>query len=394
MTVQTTIAGADDYALQAAISAYSDEAYTAARKISSTGIMGSNPLIDKNTETFTGQLRWRKPINQVVNTASITDATDGELSSYGTEFLNYVKTVRTHGARNINMKDLITQDDGLAKFGRDLAETRSQDEHNAVLSILKGVAISELLNGAHNASGAAGLGGQTFENDPTDKRYGFYVDLGASKIITDAAAANLGAQRATGFLNAFGMAFKDYEPEYAYLFASPAVMASLRSANLVDADRVVDGNVEFNTIFQGKFRLIQTRANQSLTAAQIAKINTGTGVDLVGTQCSFIVLPSAIAMENLNVPLPTEIDRNAGAYKGGGTTTVWHRWGYVLHPAGYSWTGEQEDFPTDAAYSSVMAAGVQTPLIDAADALANTSGVWTRKTSSALSLGILPVFHS
>jgi hypothetical protein len=41
-----------------------------------------------------------------------------------------------------------------------------------------------------------------------------------------------------------------------------------------------------------------------------------------------------------------------------------------------------------------MEAGVQTPLIDAADALANTSGVWTRKTSSALSLGILPVFHS
>jgi hypothetical protein len=392
MTAQTDVKGAEDYVLQAAITAYSDEAYTAARKITSTGVVGSNPLITKDTETFIGQMRWRKPINQVVNTASITDSTDGELSSYGTDFLRYVKTVRTHGARKVNMKDLIIQDDGLAKFGRDLAETRSQDEHNALLSVLKGVAISELMYGAHNMSGAAGLGGQTFENDPNDKRYGFYIDLGASKTISEAAPANIGAQRANAFLNAFGMAYKDYEPDYAYLFTSPETMASLRSANLIDEDRVVDGNVEFNTIFQGKFRLIQTRANQALTAAQIAKINGGAGVNLVGTKCSFIVLPSALAMENLNVPLPTEIERKASAYKGGGTTTIWHRWGYVIAPAGYDWSGEQEDFPSDADYMSVMDGGTQTPLIDAA--IATSKGVWTRKTSSALSLGILPVFHS
>jgi hypothetical protein len=246
MTVKTNLAGADQYVLQEAISAYSDEAYTNAKKLSGTGIVGSNPNIDTNTETFIGQVRWFKPLNPTVNVASLTDANDGQKTNYASDFLNYVKTVRTHGAEKVNMQQVVTQQDGLAKIGRDFAETRAQDEHNAILSILKGVAISEALNGAAAGSGSAGLGGQTFDNDPTDKRYGFYVDLGASKAVVDASTINQGAARAQGFLNAFGMAYKDYEPEYAYLVTSPEVMASLRSANLVDSDTVTDGNVTFS----------------------------------------------------------------------------------------------------------------------------------------------------
>ena len=391
MTVRTDVVA--DYVLQEALSAYSDEAYTTARKLSGTGIVGSNPLINKDTETFVGQLRWFKPMNPNINVASLTDPTDGTTTSHSSAYQRYVKTVRTTGARNVNLKDIITQQDGLAKYGRDFGEFRAQDEHNAILSVLKGVAISELLNGAASGSGSTGLGGQTFDNDPTDKRYGFYVDMGISPVVSAPSASHQGAARAEAFLRALGMAYKDYEPEYVYLVTSPEVLASLRSANLVDQTKVTEGNIMFDTIFQGKFRLIQTRARQSLTSAELLKANTGGGVDVVGTKTSFIVLPGALAMEQLTIPVPVEIERKAAAYKGGGTTEIWNRWGYVVSPAGYDWNGADNAFPSDAEYMGVRAGTTLSSLADATDALANTSGVWARKATSALSLGIFPIFH-
>lgn len=394
MTARTNVPGADTYVLQEAISAYSDEAYTNAKKLSGTGIVGDNPNIDTGTETFVGQVRWMKPLNPTVNVASLTDATDGTKTNFASDYLNYVKTVRTHGAEKVNMQQIVSQQDGLAKVGRDFAETRAQDEHNAILSVLKGVAISEAMYGAGAASGSAGLGGQTFDNDPTSKRYGFYVDLGSNKPVVAATTAIQGAARAEGFLNAFGMAYKDYEPEFAYLVTSPEVMASLRSANLVDETTVTDGMVTFSTIFNGKFRLIQTRAAQSLSTAELTKLNTGNGVDIVGAKTSFIVLPGALAMRGLSVPDSVEITRDGNKYKGGGSTSIWYRWGYVLAPAGYDWAGSQNQFPSDADYMKAVAAdGNAVGLTSAADGLSGFKGTWARKTASALSLGILPVFH-
>jgi len=394
MSVNTNLAGASNEVLQEVLSAYSDEAYTNARKLSGTDIVGGNPLIDTNTETFVGQIRWHSPLNPTVNVASLTDATDGTVTTYSSDYLKYIKTVRTNGAKKVNMQQVVTQIDGLAKIGRDFGETQGQDEHDSILAVLKGVALSEALMGAASATGQAGLGGQNFDNDPTEMRNGFYVDLGSEKVVSAATSANQGAARAEAFLMAMGMAYKDYEPPFAYLITSPEVVASLRSANLVDQDRVVDGSVEFNTIFQGKLRLIQTRAAQGLTAAERTKVNTGAGVDIVGAKTSFIVLPGALAMENLAVPEPTEIDRNASSYKGGGTTTIWRRWGYVLAPAGYDWVGDEEAFPTNEAYRYVIEAGTGKTLVTATNALADTTGTWKRKTASALSLGILPVFHA
>lgn len=395
MTAVTNLAGASTSVLQEAISAYSDEAYTSAKKLSGTAIVGSNSSIDVNTETFIGQIRWEKPLNPTINVASLTDPTEGDKTSSAEDFLTYIKTVRTHGAEKVNMKQVVTQKDGLAKIGRDFGETKAQDEHNAILSVLKGVALTEVLYGAAAGSGATGLGGQTFDNDPTDKKYGFYVDLGASKLVVDATASAQGAQRAEGFLQAMGKAWKDYEPEYAYLITSPEVMASLRSANLVDQDGVTEGNITFNTLFQGKLRLIQTRAAQSFSAAERTKINTGAGVDIVGTKTSFIVLPGALAMEALAVPDETEIERSAGKYKGGGVTNIWYRWGYVLAPAGYDWIGLNNKFPSDAEYMYAKEGATPLALTSVVSGtLASTSGTWARKTSSALSLGILPVFHA
>jgi len=393
MSAIDNLAGADQFVLQSVLGQYSDEAYTNARKISSTGIVSSNPDVNTDTETYMGQMRWHQPLNPTINVGSLTDSTDGVTTDISSAFLRYIKTARTHGSEKVNLQSVITQEDKFKKITRDFGETRNRDEHNSVLAVCKGVTISEVINGAAAGSGQAGLGGQTFENDPTDSRYGFYVDLGAEGVVSAASAANIGAQRATGFLDAMGMAFKDYEPEYAYLMASPRVMASLRAANLVDSDRVTDGNVEFNTIFEGKFRLIPTRAMQSLSSAQLTKLNTGAGVDLVGDLTTFIVLPGAISMNALSIDTPVEIDRDASAFKGGGKTEIWYRWGNIYHPAGYNWVGDEEKFPSDAEYMYGVESGTPTAVTGLTDALADVTGTWERKTASALTLGILPVFH-
>ena len=49
------------FALQSALSAYSDEMYTNAKKLSGTAIVGTNAQIDPSTETFIGQARFFKP---------------------------------------------------------------------------------------------------------------------------------------------------------------------------------------------------------------------------------------------------------------------------------------------------------------------------------------------
>jgi len=379
------------YVLQTTIGAYAQEAYTDARRITNSGIVSPNPTIDANDETFTGQLRWIKPINPVINVASLVDPTDGVPTNFSSSFLTYIKTVRTSGAVKVNLTEAVTREDGLKIYGDQAANIRMIDENNAILSILKGIALSEVLRGAGTTTAGVGLGGQTFDNDPTNSRYGMYVDLGNSPIVSN---DGTGAQRVMELIEALGMAWKDYEPEYVYMFADPMMVAGLRSANLI-GEKVTDGSIEFETILEGKVRLVKSRTNTSFSPAERTAINTGAGVDLVGTRTSFVVLPGAIAFEPVNIPKPVGIDSDESAYHGGGTTEMWNRWGFVAHPVGYDWKGPQTKFPSDADYQSVeVTDDVLVPITHASVTDADlASAVWQRKTSSALSLGILPIFH-
>jgi hypothetical protein len=386
------------YVIQTSITAIAAEAYTDARRISASGIVSGNSTIDPSQETFIGQLKWDTPMNNIINIASLVDPTNGVPSNFSADFLNYIKTARTQGAYKVNLTELVTKEDALTKMGTGFANGRVKDEENAFLAVLKGVAFSEAFRGAASVEGASvGLGGQTFDNDPTNRNYGFYVDLGNNPLVS---SVGVGAARVFGLVQALGMAWKDYEPDYAYLVIDPALMANLRSANLIDTDRVSDGPIEFESIFSGKFRLVMSRTNTSFNTTELAAINGGSGVDIVGTRTSFVVLPGAIAFENLTIPKPTGIDENEASYHGGGSTDVWNRWGYVMHPVGYDWRGPTNKFPSDADYKGVTVgdgSNIVVPITDAS-VTANTNedtveSVWRRKATSALTMGILPVFH-
>jgi len=351
-----------------AISAYSDEAYTTAKKLNSTGLVGTDARISTTGESFTGQLRWYKPLVANINVASLTNAANGTYTDVSTEIADYIKSVRTFGSQQVNLQQVISQEDGLLKIARDFAEVRGTDESNAVVSILKGVASYEVSRGA-------GIVG--FSTDADTSSVGAFVDINAASVFGDAAsnaaterklfdATAIGAARGQRLFQAIGMAYKDNEPDFMYMVTSPEVLAELRAANLVDTTTVMDGNLSFQTVFGGKFRLVVSRVDQGNLAASA-------NVNAQSVKTTFIVKPGSIAFSPIAMPAPVEVDRDAASYTGGGSTSIWYRYGFVMHPMGYDWAGSTAAFATNSAYS--------------------TAGSWARKMD-ALNLGILPILHA
>lgn len=358
-----------------AISAYSDEAYTNAKKLNGTGIVAADQRINPTGESFIGQFRWYKPLNATVNVASLSNAADGTYTSIATDVADYIKSVRTFGAEQVNLQEVVSKQDGLAKIARDFAEVRAQDEHDALLSVMKGVSLYETTLGDAGGTGNGGI--VSFDTDADAANTGFFVDINAAGLHGNAAtgagdarklfdSTAIGAARGERLFRSIGAAFKDYEPDYMYIVTSPEVMAEMRAANLVDETMVTDGNLTFNTIFAGKFRLVMTRSNQMITAS-------AGDLNAQSTKCTFIVKPGSVAAAAINVQTPVEVDRNAASYTGGGSTNVWYRWGYVMHPMGYDWAGATTAFATNANYAAAAS--------------------WGRKMDS-LNLGILPIFHA
>jgi hypothetical protein len=352
-----------------AISAYADEMYTNAKKLNSTGIIGTDARIDPTGESFIGQMRWYKPLAANINVASLSSANEGAYTDVSTEISDYIKTVRTFGSQQVNLQQVVSQQDGLSKIARDFSEVRGQDESDAIVATLKGVA-------AHEVSRGTGLVAYTTDADGAG--VGSFVDINAAGVFGAAAATSasdarklfdstaIGAARGERLFKAIGMAFKDYEPDFMYMVTSPEILAELRAANLVDTTTVTDGNLTFQTVFGGKFRLILSRVAQG-------DLSASANVNDQSTKTTFIVKPGAISFTNIAVPTPVEVERDAASYTGGGSTSIWYRYGFVVHPAGYDWAGATNAFATNTAYA--------------------TAGSWARKMN-ALNVGILPILHA
>jgi hypothetical protein len=360
------------FQIQRYVGAYSHEAYTAAKKLSGTALVGASAEINTSVEDFIGQFRWYKPSAANINVPSVVDATDGAYTETDTAFSKYAKTVRTYGAKEVNIQKVVSQEDGLAKIAKDFGEHKAQDEHNSVLETLNGVALAEVTRGG---------GVVSFTTDADNGSTGFFVDINAAGSFGAAAtsssderglvdAVGAGAAKGERLFKAIGMAWKDYEAPFYYMVTSPETLADLRNANLVDQTIVTEGNLEFSTIFNGKFRLLLSRA---LGADQSGSAN----VNDQSVKTTFIVRPQALAMEPLAVPMPVEMDRSARAHGGSGTTDIWYRWGYVVHPMGYNWAGSETAFVATSGAGGYDAAGS-----------------FVRGDAGYLNLGILPIMHA
>ena len=82
--------------------------------------------------------------------------------------------------------------------------------------------------------------------------------------------------------------------------------------------------------------------------------------------------------------------KRQNTYRGSGSTDIWYRWGYVLHPMGYNWSGADGQFATNA-QTDLGAGDGETPQRGGGNAY-NAAGSWERRFDT-LNLGILPIFH-
>lgn len=360
--------------VELAVTAYASERHTHAKLVNSTALVTAAAEIDTTGESFIGQMRWIKPVEAVINNASPSNSQDGVYSTLSTDIATYVKAMRSTAINQVNLSKLVTGNmDGIKIFGDNFAINRAKDEDDAISSVLKGVAANEAARGP-------GIVDIDAEHAPTSAtgaaRRGFYVDLNAEGMFGDAAtapeearglldAARMGGARGERLFRAIGAAWKDYEADYYYFITTPGMLADLRAANLIDDDRITDGNLQFQTIFNGKFRLIQSRLDRNV--APSASVNA------LSTKTSFIALPGCIGFKNIDIETPTEMARTPKAYGGGGTTEMWYRWAYIAHPRGYTWAGADDRGAENVNFTS--------------------GASWVRKVDP-LNLSILPIFHS
>jgi hypothetical protein len=384
--------------LNKAISGYTDEMYTRAKKIVGTALVGSDAQINPNGEDFIGQVRFYKPLgayavgatggasedvtgssNAVVNVASQNEDY-GKTTNISTEVQTYIKTVRTHGANEYMVQSVISGEDGLGKIARDFAETRSEDEDQALRSVLNGVMNAELktANDLAPTNYTEAWAGNSVDADGS-KAFG-YVASSSDTVGTGSSIEGLvdltqtvPGRRVEHIIRAMG-AWSDYTPDFVYMVISPEDYLDVKVANLVDDERVVDGNVSFETILGGVVRLIVSR-NFAVSLGTVTYAGLSGVTQMTTLKCSFMMLPGSVFMHNVSVPNPVAVDRNEHVGMGSGRTTAWYRWGYVMHPRGYSFTGTSTAFATNA----TLAGSAATP-------------TWDRKVD-LLNLGILPIFH-
>lgn len=366
------ITASDFQNIELAISAYADEMYTFEKPITGTEMMYSNPNVRVDGEDYIGQMREFNPVNANFNTPSLTDPTDGAFSDITSKVSTYIKGMSAMAFDNVNLHRVVTQQDVFNSLGMHIAQNRAKDRNDCAMAVLRGIGNTE----ADNANG-----GLVEFGDYDDNTKGFFVDLNAdghfgaaatgpgdSRRLVDSSA--VGASRVSRLLEAIGMGFADYEPDFMYLVTSPEMMAEFRQANLVDETTVTDGNVEFQTILGGKFRLQLTRASQG-------DVSTSANVNAESTKVTYLVKPNAISFTDIPLENAVEIDRNASSFLGGGNTELWSRWGHIVHPKGYSWTGAQTAFANSTTYEGAVGAPA-----------------WARNTQSMLNLSVLPILHS
>lgn len=403
-----TIANFRDQAglLARAVSAYAQQEYTDARYLAGSQLLGSDARISVSDEDYFGTIRWDETLGANSYTqAAVAGATnvnygeevttDGLTTDFSTAAATYIKSQRNVGASDYNLTQVISRREGaVAKLGSQFGRVRARDEDAALLAVIQGVLNEEVSNTA--SSGDDRFGQQL--GDPLRSTTGFFFDCNGPNAMettnTDNASANTGTnirtlidtseaggKAAKRIFEAMAAGYGDLEPDFMYLITDPETFYDMRIANLLDeGDRITDGNIEFNTLLQGKIRVFVTRTaigDFSPTPA------AGAAVNGASDKTSLLCLPGSIAMVDLPMVNPVEFDSDASTGRGTGNREAWYRWGYVMHPRGYTWAGSTATFAENANRTS-----------GSNQNRGYSAGANWNRVEDPGNLGILPIFHA
>lgn len=360
-----------------AASVYFNEYTKDTRSLMDTGIVTRNPPnINTDGESFIGQLRFYRDEDLYINTPSYSDSTEGTTSTITTGLMTYIKVARSWGFSTNELNAIISEEGSLKNVAQRVAE-RSRRGYRRLLdqelfSVLRGY-----------AEAMAATQGITDFGQYDDPARSFMIDLNAAghfgpQPTTQAEARTLidttvgSADGAKRLFEAVSMAWGEKEDSYYYLVVDNKTLTAIRSLNMTDQTRVVDGEVEFETILSGKFRLIAR--NEPPAVVPGAHLATPTNaVTEFSTRASYVIEPGAFAFRRIPIEVPIEAHTNPAAYRGAGEKSIWTRVSHVIHPYGMSWAGATNAFPSQ----SDLATGTN----------------WSVEYSGT-NLAILPIFHA
>ena len=239
---------------------------------------------------------------------------------------------REIGVLNTDIQKMISKQDGVSIFAQNLARSQARDEHDAVISVIKGVCDSET-----KPDGRKG-GLLDFESNPKDENLGCFIDLNDKDFLSNKGDTqsskgygklfDISCRNAVGVKNlisALGIVYKDYEPDFLYLLVSMDSLSEIKKMNLIDEYLVEEGNTRFQTILQGKFRLFLTREKINITSPIVNEQSKRTTVVVSPESFSFV---RRLVDESIKI-YPIENDK----YE------VFHRYNFGIRPEGYRWTG-------------------------------------------------------
>ena len=338
-----------------AISAYTQAERADASLLVSTALVGADARITDAGENYTGTLRWldfTDPTSSFKQSETV-GSTSLNLMDVANKSAVYIKNIDHVAAQEMSIQKLISKVDGLAYLGSQFAAVRARKEDLQLRSILNGVSDKIWDTTTVGTSDNAGI----------VNTFGYYT--GSTASTPNALFANeTNANKRSSFFDVLFDAMTaikgEFEESFYYLVVDTATFNTMRKQNVLDVAPVVDGNFNFNTILGGKIRLV---VNNSILTDNLP----------ASLKVSYLAKPSAFHYSEIAQVNPTAVDRNELAGNGGGAVTIISRWGNIMHPKGFSWTGTATAYPAN------------TSLADKAN--------WTVHATNVNQIGLYPIFH-
>ena len=348
-----------------AISAFADSARADSSLLLSTALVTSDARITDSGEGYTGVIRflsYTDPTTTVKPAESGADIAKTAFLSIAGKVSTYTKNIDVIGAQEASLQSLISKVDGLSYLGSKFGAVRARREENNLRSVLAGI-------GADVYSSAP-----TFSADTPAAKIGLfgyhtaYTHTGTSfaTLFANQDTANNRSKFFDVLLNAMTAVSGEFEEPFYYLVIDADTFNTIRKENVLDINPVQDGNLNVSTVLGGKIRLIVTGASGVDAVTSTGNLNASSKVSYLMKAGSFHY--SNVAMNN-----PTAIDTNPLANLGGGQVTIVNRWGNIIHPMGYTWTGTAGAFPSNTTLAAATS--------------------WKVEATNVNETGIFPIFH-
>ena len=355
----TTVVSSNFNNINLAISAYADAARADNALILSSGIVTSDARVTDAGEAYSGTVRWLNytdPATQNKPVETGGNSTNLNRLSANNQAEVYIKNIDSVVAQESSIQAIVSKVDGLAYLGRQFGAVRARREDENLRNVVGGVS-KAIFGTAPTADRAAGVVGTFGYGTAYDHSETSYAPLFANT----SGAAQVRSVFFDTLLDAMAGVATEFEEPFYYLAVNAATFNVLRKENVLDGSLVTDGNISFNTLLGGKIRLVLTGSSATAGA-----------VDANATT-SVLMAPGALVYANVSVPNPTGIDRDELAHNGGGIVSIINRWGNIIHPRGYNWTGAVNAYP--------------------ANTVLNTAASWTAVAANVNQTGLFPIFH-